>query len=166
MKFIKTMKLVKNVTLKGFTTLTRNAIMTCYITYLIIGHVLLYKCIKSGIISKYRSAAADLSKPAQMMNLTIDIVGNQSHPIKDIIYEYKRWESIPNRHEPVTKDMIGYLIDKGAKKYSDNHFVFKLVLEKWNGIKTELMSIRTVPIKVTLMAHHLLSSSQIRVPRS
>ena len=56
-----------------------------------------------------------------MINPTIDIIGKQSQLITDLIHECKRWESIPNRREPVTKDMVDYLIDKGASKYSDNH---------------------------------------------
>ena len=118
MDFIKTMKLCNSVDLKEFTTLTRNTIMACYDAHLAAGHTLLYKCIKSGTISKDLSTVIDLSKPAQMMNPTIDIIGKQSQLITDIIHECKRWESIPNRREPVTKDMVGYLIDKGATKYS------------------------------------------------
>ena len=75
MEFIKAMKLDNNVALTGFTTLTRNVIMTCYVSHLATGNTLLCKSIKSGIIFKYLSAAADLSKPAQMMNPTIDIMG-------------------------------------------------------------------------------------------
>ena len=121
MSFLKTMKLGDNVALTGFTTLTRNAIMACYVANLAAGNTLLCKSIKSGTISKYLSAAADLSKPAQMMNPTIDIMGKQSQLITDLIHECKRWESMPNRREPVTKDMVNYLIDKGASKHSDNH---------------------------------------------
>ena len=121
MEFIKTMKLGNNVTLIGFSTLTRNTIMACYVTHLAADHTLLCKSIKSGTISKYLRTAADLSKPAQMINPTIDIMGKQSQLITDLIHECKRWESMPNRREPVTKDMVDYLIDKGASKYSDNH---------------------------------------------
>ena len=74
-EFIKTMKLGNNVALKGFTTLTRNAIMACYVAHLAAGNTLLCKSIKSCTISKYLDAASDLSKPAQMINPTIDIMG-------------------------------------------------------------------------------------------
>ena len=58
-----------------------------------------------------------------MMNHMIDIMGKQSQLITDLIHECKRWESMPNRRAPFTKDMVGYLIDKGTTKYSDNHVV-------------------------------------------
>ena len=54
------------------------------------------------------------------MNPTIDIMGKQAQLIKDLLYESKRWESMSNRREPVTKDMVGYLIDKGTQRYQDN----------------------------------------------
>ena len=114
------MKLGNKVALKGFTTLTRNTIMVCYVAHLAAGNTLLCKSIKSGTIFKYLSSAAELSKPAQIMKPTIDIMGNQSHLIKYLIHECKRWESIPNRREPVTKAMIFYLIDKGTDKYPHN----------------------------------------------
>ena len=55
-----------------------------------------------------------------MMNPTIDIMGKQAQLIKDLLHESKRWESMSNRREPVTKDMVGYLIDKGTQRYQDN----------------------------------------------
>ena len=47
MEFIKTMKLGNNVALTGFTTLTRNAIMACYVVHLAAGNNLLCKSIIS-----------------------------------------------------------------------------------------------------------------------
>ena len=72
------MKFGNNVSLKGFITLTHNAIMVCYIDHLVAGHTLRCKSIKSGTIYKYLSAAANLSKPAQTMKSTINIMGKQS----------------------------------------------------------------------------------------
>jgi len=55
-----------------------------------------------------------------MMNPTLDLMGNLSVFIKDIIHEAKRWESMPNRREPLTKEMIKYIIDKGDKSNKTN----------------------------------------------
>ena len=57
-----------------------------------------------------------------MINPTLDIHGKQSHYIRDIIKETRRWESIPNRKEPITKEMVEYIIHKGNenKKNPDN----------------------------------------------
>ena len=54
------MKIDNNVALTGFTTLTRNTIMACYVSHLVAGNTLLCKSIKSGTISKYLSAAAKI----------------------------------------------------------------------------------------------------------
>ena len=40
------------------------------------------------------------------MTLLYNIHGKQSSYIRDIIKETKRWESMPNRKEPVTKEMV------------------------------------------------------------
>ena len=55
-----------------------------------------------------------------MMNPCLDIMGNQSIYINDIIKELKRWETIPNRREPVTKVMIEYIIVKGKSLSKTN----------------------------------------------
>ena len=87
--------------------------MACYTAYLASGETLLYKAIKANTIRKYLDAAAELSMPAKLMNPCLDIRGNLSTHIKDIIKEIKRWEKIPNRKELVTKPMVEYIINKG-----------------------------------------------------
>ena len=104
LEFLNKNKLGNNVALKGFTLTTRNIIMACYAAYLILGETLLCRSIKSGTISRYLSAAADLSVPAKMMNPCLDIMGKQSRYIKDIIKEQKRWEKMPNRQTTI----VGY----------------------------------------------------------
>ena len=87
--------------------------MACYTANLAAGETLLCKTIRSDTILRYLSAAAELSVPAKMMNPCLNIMGNQSNYISDIIHELKRWESMPNRREPITKEMVKYIIDKG-----------------------------------------------------
>ena len=77
--------------------------MACYTVHLACGHTLLCKTIASGTIKRYLNAAAELSRPANMLNPCLDIMGNRSRYINDILIEFKRWESVPNRREPVTK---------------------------------------------------------------
>ena len=112
-KFLNNIKLGNNFALKGFTLITRNIIMACYTAYLASGETLLCKTIKSSTIKRYLDAAAELSTHAQMINPCLDIMGNQSVYITNILKELKRWESMPNRKEPVTKQMIEYIIKKG-----------------------------------------------------
>ena len=112
-KFLHTIKLGNNIALSGFTLTIRNIIMACYTAYLASGETLLCKAIKANTIRKYLDAAAELSMPAKLMNPCLDIRGNLSTHIKDIIKEIKRWEKIPNRKELVTKPMVEYIINKG-----------------------------------------------------
>ena len=76
------------------------------------------KTIASGTIIRYLNAAAE-SIPANIMNPCLDIIGKMSRYISDIIKELKRWESVPNHREPVTKEMTEYVVKKG-KSIKDN----------------------------------------------
>ena len=121
LKFLTDMKLDANVALQGFTQLVRNIIMACYTAHLASGQTLLYRAIKTETIKKYLKAATDLSLPFQMMNPALNLLGNQSKYIGDILHEASRWESMPNRREPLTKDMVVYILDKGsAMESADN----------------------------------------------
>ena len=86
------------------------------------------KTIKSSTISRYLSAATELSTQANMTNPCLDIMGKQSDYIKGIFKELKRWENVPNRKEPVTKQMIEYVIDKGKKLNKTNSHNLYLAL--------------------------------------
>ena len=72
--------------------------MACYTAHLGTGETLLCKSIKSSTILRYLSDAAELSIPAKMMNLWLDIMGNFSSHIKDIINELKhQYQNIKNQ---------------------------------------------------------------------
>ena len=113
-KFLATVNLANNVALSGFSTLTRNAIMACFAATLASGQTILCRSIRASTIDKYLSAAAALSRPFHEMNPLINIMGEKSQLVKDIIHETRRWESMPNRREPMTKDMVRYLIKTSA----------------------------------------------------
>ena len=113
-KFLASVNLANNVALSGFSTLTRNAIMACFAATLASGQTILCKSIRADTINKYLSAAAALSRPFHEMNPLINIMGEKSQLVKDIIHETRRWESMPNRREPMTKDMVQYLIKTSA----------------------------------------------------
>ena len=116
-------KLGKNIALKGFSQNIRNTIMACYTADLASGQNLLFMSLKSSTIIRYLAAAADLSIPYNQMNPCLDMYGKRSKQINNIITEIKRWENIPNRREPVTKEMIEYISKKGealSKSEPDN----------------------------------------------
>ena len=49
-----------------------------------------------------------------MINPTLNLLGKQSKYIGDILHEASWWESMPGRREPITKDMVIYILDKGS----------------------------------------------------
>ena len=120
LNFIKEKELGNNVALVGFSLNVRNIIMACYTAHLDSGATLLCETIKSGTIKRYLSAAAELSVPAQMMNPTLNLMGKTSVFITDILQKAQRWESMPNRREPITKDIVEYIINKGEKLKKNN----------------------------------------------
>ena len=130
-KFLHNIKLGNNVALKSFTLTVRNIIMACYTAYLATGETLLCRTIKANTIKKYLDAAAELSLPAKLLNPCLDIRGDLSIHIKEIIREIKRWEKIPNRREPVTKQMVEYIINKGLDSKKENPDNIYLALGNW-----------------------------------
>jgi hypothetical protein len=105
--------------------------MACYAADLVAGQNLLCMTLKAGTILRYLQAAAELSIPANMMNPCLDITGKQSKYIRDIINEVKRWESVPDRREPVTKDMIEYIFNKGISLKKSNKDNIYTSLADW-----------------------------------
>ena len=105
--------------------------MACYTADLVAGENLLCMTLKAGTISRYLQAAAELSIPANMMNPCLDVTGKQSKHIKDIINEAKRWESVPDRREPVTQEIIEYIINKGNKLMVTNKDNIYRALADW-----------------------------------
>ena len=87
--------------------------MACHTADLGSGQNLLFMSIKSGTIIRYLAVAVDLSIPYNQMNPCLDIYGKWSKQINNVITEIKRWENIPNRREPVAKEMIEYISQKG-----------------------------------------------------
>ena len=83
--------------LAGFTLNFRNIVMTCYTAYLASGATLLCKIIKVDTIKRYLSAAVELSIPAQIVDPCVDLMGKTSVYIRNILYEARRWELMPDR---------------------------------------------------------------------
>jgi hypothetical protein len=131
LKFLNKSNLGNNISLSGFSQNIRNIIMACYTADLASGQNILCISLKSGTILRYLATAAELSLPHNQMNPCLDIYGKRSKHINNIINEIKRWENIPNRREPVSKQMIDYIASKGKKlhkKIPDNIY---LALSDW-----------------------------------
>ena len=131
LKFLLKSHLGNNPALIGYTQEVRNTIMACYTADLVAGENILCMSLKSGTILRYLQAAAELSIPSNMMNPCIDVTGKQSRFIKDILHEVKRWEIMPNRQEPVTKEIIEYAIKKGKNSNGANPHNLYTALGDW-----------------------------------
>lgn len=95
-------------------------IFAMYAVYLALGHTLHCKTIKSGTITNYLRAAAshvtqarrrmpNPSNKLQWQDPRIDMTtGKIDKQITAVVDEVKRWESMPERREPLTVDMILY----------------------------------------------------------
>ena len=91
----------------------RNFFMAMYAVFLTGGETLLCRSIKADTIRRYLNNAAELCKPRRLMSPLITCEGRPSDWVESIIKEHKRWEKMPDRQEPVTSDMLDYVIAWG-----------------------------------------------------
>ena len=102
--------------------------MAVYCTHLLCGHTLLSKSIKVGTVKRYLYAAIKLF-PQHDWDPTLDsTAGVWATCITDVLREGKRWESMPNRQEPVTIAMMTYIIDQSTLTDADGP---ECVLSNW-----------------------------------
>ena len=88
---------------------TKNIIMACYAVSLANGENLVCRAIRSGTIREYLRAAASWSTSANLYSPLLTASGIKSPIVENIIREQKRWESMPNRREPLTPKMLLHL---------------------------------------------------------
>eukprot|EP00957_Ditylum_brightwellii_P076361 5803597-Ditylum_brightwellii.AAC.1 len=84
----------------------QNVFMAIYASHLAMGNTLLSQSIKANNIRLYLKAAAMLSEPRSLMNPLVSLAGTKSSWIEAVIPEQCRWESVPNRQEPVTVEIV------------------------------------------------------------
>eukprot|EP00957_Ditylum_brightwellii_P033562 2543961-Ditylum_brightwellii.AAC.1 len=89
--------------------------MAMYASDLVTGNTLLSQSIKTNTIRLHLKAAAMLCEPRHLMYPLVSLSGANSSWIEAVIQEQCRWETMPNRQEPVTVEMI-LLVCKMAKK--------------------------------------------------
>ena len=105
--------------------------MAYYAANLVAGDNIHCMTLKHGTILRYLHAAAELSLSANIPNPCLDITGKQSKYIKDILHEVKRWESVPDRREPLTKEIIKWVQNKGKKLNKTNKHNIYTALSDW-----------------------------------
>ena len=62
-------------------------------------------------------------------------MGVRSRYINNIIKELQKWESVPNRREPVTIEMVGYIMSKGKYLSKTNPDNIYSALGNWLALK-------------------------------
>ena len=98
----------------------RAFMMACYTLSLAQGSNLVCRAIKSDTISAYVREASNMCKFQGTMDPRLDQIGNSGTFLERVKNEMKRWEKMPDRQEPVTREMIDYIIDLAAKDKGDD----------------------------------------------
>ena len=119
-KFVADHKLTTNPLLINVLQEDRNLIMACYATFLMMGHTLLCKSIKVGTIKKYLLAAKDYFLDNNQWDPCITKQGKTASVLLSVYKEGNRWESMPNRQEPLTIDMTQHLISQAQACHQDS----------------------------------------------
>ena len=93
----------------------RNFIMACYASSLTSNETIFCKTIKASTVSHYLTDAAKLSILNKLPDPTKNGFNQMSPFIQNILKEHKRWESIPNRREPLTYLMVQHAALEASK---------------------------------------------------
>jgi len=88
---------------------TRNVIMACYVASLAMGETLACRSIRSKTLQLYLSNVVKLFLNSGRLDPTKTVMGKVHPAISKVIHEQRRWESMPNRREPLTWEMVADL---------------------------------------------------------
>jgi hypothetical protein len=103
-------------------------IMALYTEYLCTGHTLKNKLIRKTTIDQYLKEAVEYcmtdpsgAGPTPRTDPRLDLTTGEVHIfISSALKEVKRWEEVPNRRQPLTKQMIRNLKERAKKKHADS----------------------------------------------
>ena len=98
----------------------RNVVAASYTVYLSNGATIKDIPIKLTTIKAYLAALAKVSAKALLISPTVTEFGNLSPQVDKILKEHKRWESMPNRRDPITKSMILHWGGKSSTLHPDS----------------------------------------------
>ena len=107
-----------NPLLLGLCQDSKNEIMVSYATYLLTGNTLLAKSIKVATAKLYVKAVVDYFTSRKQFNPTLTDKGEKIQALEKVWTEGIRWEKMPNRAEPLTPEMVQYLVEAGSKSPS------------------------------------------------
>ena len=98
----------------------RNLIMACYATFLLMGNTLLCNSIAVDTAKKYLLAVKDYFIDNNQWDPCITKQGKTAPILSAVYKEGKRWESMPNRQEPLTVEMTQHLISRSKSFHQDS----------------------------------------------
>ena len=104
-----------NPLLLGYSHDTKNKVMISYAMYLLTGQTLLAKSIKVATVKLYVKAVVDYFTTKDQFNPTLTTKGEHLVKLEDLYKEGICWEKMPNRSEPLTPEMVQYLVEYGSK---------------------------------------------------
>ena len=96
-------------TLSSFNVPQNNFIMACYTVSLTSNETVYCRTIKSATVNLYVSDATKLAVLNNKPDPSKNQLNQKSTYITNVINEHKRWESMPNRREPLTYTMVDHL---------------------------------------------------------
>ena len=109
-----------NLTVQSLTILSPfdvDYIFACYTIYLATGHTFYSRRIQTDTIKRYLKAAHCPTR----RNPTSTFSRLVFPPlVQDILTEHSRWESIPNRREPVTMEMVRFWQKRASTAHQDS----------------------------------------------
>ena len=113
-----------------------NLISACYTVYLSNGCTIKDMFIGTETIKGYLAAMAKISAKAQMIDPCKTEYGAWAPLVDKILREHRRWETMPNRREPITKAMILHWTSVAKKAHPDSFiaaFYDWMVVGKYAG---------------------------------
>ena len=84
----------------------KNYMLACYTASLSNSETLLCKSIRTSTIKKYLEAITELFVKANFQDPQKNLYGEKSPYVEAILKEHLRWETVPNRREPLTYKMV------------------------------------------------------------
>lgn len=89
----------------------RSNVLACYTLWLATGSTLVCRAIKADTMKRYLKAVDDLASARSLVSPQyFGLNGEKNKDTEDILRECKRWEQMPNRREPITNEMMVYLV--------------------------------------------------------
>lgn len=101
----------------------RTFVLACYTLFLAQGSTLASRSIKAGTMRGYLKDIDELCVQRSLMSLRIDRMGRPNIHIEKILAECERWEKMPDKREPVTQEMLQYIIDLAKRDQNQDSVI-------------------------------------------